>query len=428
MDIKSVQQTLSDLGLLDPPADGIWGGVSSWALGIVMGGTVQPEAVTSSAVEAALTAATPLPLTPGDDLAGLMVRGALARGAWICRHPKCYNIIYAEGTNLDGAGNGDPPNQFMAIRTLIQVGSDGVPRFASIPGGGVAKWIATTEPSKYWTENPMDPHGAARLILGQQKAWVMGEYDNAPALKQADELAVQRDPNMTYKRYGPIYRGTHFGIHHHKDYGYPRNDEGRSSAGCCVGWQVDGHLQFMKLLATDARYIASNGYKFSSTILLHADLPALAPGAPPAVAPDVVSLRRMNIWMTVLAGHSQKDGDDTDYSAYTGNQIDPNMVGFSVSFYFDQPRPWVRAFNPTTGKVCEGPLVDVGPGLTHDPWWNDPNGLPGAHSGAGLDATPAAWRALGFDPQDGKARINFELIKPPSPPAGRTAASWTPQG
>src|SRR5262245_45011979 len=106
MDIKSVQQRLSDLGLLDPPAAGIWGGVSSWALGIAMGGSVQPEAVTSPAVDAALAAATPLPLEPGDDLPGLMVRAAISRGAWICRHPQCFNIIYAEGTNLDGTGNG----------------------------------------------------------------------------------------------------------------------------------------------------------------------------------------------------------------------------------------------------------------------------------------------------------------------------------
>jgi hypothetical protein len=422
MDIKSVQQRLSYLGLLDPPADGMWGGVSTWALGIVMGGSVQPEAVTSPAVEAALTAATPLPLTPGNDLPGLMVRAAQARGAWICRHPGCYNIVYAEGTNLDGTGNGDPPNQFMAIRTLIQIGSDGVPRFASIPGGGVANWIATTEPSKYWTENPMNPNGAARLIPGQQKAWVMGEYDNAPALKQAGELAVQRDKDKTYKRYGPIYRGTHFGIHHHKDYGYPRNNEGRSSAGCCVGWQVNGHLEFMNLLATDARYKASHGYMFSSTLLLHSDLVAPALVAAASASMDALSRRCMNISMTVLDGHSRKDDDGIDHSAYTINQVDPNMIGFSVSFHFDQPRPWVRAFNPAGEKVCEGPLVDVGPGLTHDPWWNDPTGRPGARNGAGLDATPAAWRALGFDPNVGKVRVHFELIRPPS-----SAASWTPQ-
>jgi hypothetical protein len=140
---------------------------------------------------------------------------------------------------------------------------------------------------------------------------------------------------------------------------------------------------------------------------------------------DALSRRCMNIWMTVLEGHSQKDGgDDIEYSAYTGTLIDPNMVGFAVSFHFDQPRPWVRAFNPASGQMCEGPLVDVGPGLTHDPWWHDPNGQPGARNGAGLEATPAAWRALGFDPQVGKVRVNFELI---NPPADRTA-SWTPQG
>jgi hypothetical protein len=93
-----------------------------------MGGPVQTEAVTSLAVEAKLGTAQPLPLNPGDDLPGAMVKAALARGAWICRHPKCFNLIYAEGTDLDGSDNGDPPNHFASIRTLIVIGDDGIPR------------------------------------------------------------------------------------------------------------------------------------------------------------------------------------------------------------------------------------------------------------------------------------------------------------
>lgn len=417
MNITEVQTKLTELGLLDPPADGVWGGVSSWALAQVMGGPVQTESVTSKAVEDKLLAARPLPLVPGDDLAGLAVKATLAHGGWICRHPKCFNLIYMEGTNLDGNGNGDPPNHFAALRTLIVVGADGIPHYAPVPGGGIAKWIATTEPSRYWTENPMNDLGAARLILGQQKGWTMGEYHDVAALIEAANLKVQRDPDATYKRYGPVYTGQ-FGIHHHVDYGYPINDEGRSSAGCCVGWNTDQHETFMSMEATDPRYRANHGYKFMSSIVTHADLLAVK-GATlmlPA-SPDAVSRRCNNIWMTFFA-----DSDDPEDSAYTGDPIDPNSVGFSVSYRFPHPRPWVRCWNRDTGKKVEGPLVDVGPGLTNDPWWIDPNGQPGAHNGAGLDATPAVWRQLGLDLDLGKVRVDFELFRAPD------HASWKPQG
>jgi len=424
MDIKTVQQHLHGLGLLDD-ADGRWGPVSSWALSQVMGGPVQVEAVTSQAVEDKILAATQLPLNPGADLAGIMVSAAIARGAWICRHPKCFNIIYAEGTNPDGSDNGDPPNHFAAIRTMIQVGTDGIPRFASVPGGGIAKWIATTEPGRYWTENPMNPNGAARLTLGQQKAWVVGEYHNGPALLQASDVTVQRDPNATYKRYGRIYTGS-YGIHHHADYSYSRNDQGHSSAGCCVGWNQNSHFnEFIPLCKKDPRYVASHGYLFMSTILTNSDLVAQQPKGrmrlPQAAPPDpsARSPRHDHIWMTVFAGHSQRDGgDDPETSAYTGDPIDPTKVGFSVSYRFHEPRPWVRAWNGD--HTVDGPLVDVGPGLTHDPWFDDPNGRPGARNNAGLDATPEAWKQLGLDPRLGKVRVSFQLIQSP------TFEKWRP--
>jgi hypothetical protein len=429
MDIISIQKKLSELGLLDPPADGTWGPVSSWALGVVMGGPVQTEAITSQAVEDKLLAAQPLPLNPGTDLPSLMVKAAIARGAWICRHPKCSNLIYAEGTDLDGSDNGDPPNHFAAIRTLIVIGTDGIPRFAPAPGGGVAKWIATTEPSRWWTENPMSDLGAARLTLGQHLGkWAPGQYHNGPALMQVRDTTVQRDPNATYKRYGKIYTGN-FGIEHHADYGYPRNNQGRSSAGCCVALSSDGHFnQFVPLYLADVRYRASHGYLFSATILTHADLVAQQPAKKGTtslaqvvpVPPDARSPRHDNIWMTVFAGLSKADGGyDPEDSAYTGARIDPKKVGFSVSYHFSEPRPWVRAWNGS--KTVDGPLVDVGPGLTHDPWFDDPHGQPGANNHAGLDATPAAWRALGLDPRDGKVRISMQLIKPPA------LAAWKPK-
>lgn len=411
-DIATVQKRLGELGLLDPPADGLFGGVSAWALGIAMGGPVQAEAVTSAAVEQALAAAQSLPLNPGTDLASLVVRAQQTRGDWIARHASCVNFCCIEGTNLDGGANDDAPNQFKAIKIAYRIEAvTGIPRL-------IDKWIVTTQPSRYWTENPMNPNGAARVVPGQYKAWCMGYYHDAAAWMQAGELAVQRDSKQTFKRYGPIYRGSDFGIHNHQDYGYPRNDEGRSSAGCWVTWQQSDHDKFIALSRGDARFRASNGYRFLGNLLLHADLPSVVSAAPGS--PDAISRRCTNIWMTVFAGRNRADGgNDPEDSAYTGKRIDPDVVGFSLPYHFLQPRPWVRCFYKD--RVCEGPLVDVGPGGggpggTHDPYWLDPDGRPADETnggnGAGLDATPAAWRKLGLDPLIGKIRVDWELFRP----------------
>lgn len=406
-DIITVQKRLGELGYLDPPADGMWGGVSGLALGYAMGGPVQAEAVTSKAVEDALAALQPLPLNPGTDLTGQVIRAMQAKSYWIGRHPKYVNFACVEGTDIDGSANDDAPNQFKAIKLAIRMSDAGIPQC-------IGKWIVTTQPSRYWTENPMNPNGAARVCPGQWKSWVMGEYHGNPAWVQAGELAVQRDPNATYKRYGPIYRGSDFGIHNHQDYGYPRNDEGRSSAGCWVTWKESDHEQFIELSRGDARYRASNGYRFIGNLLLHSDLPLVAAAAP--ASPDAISRRCANIWMTVFAGANRSEGGyDPNDSAYTNKPIDPEVAGFSLPLHFEQPRPWVRAFYK--GRSFAAPLCDVGPGHTHDPYWLDPDGRPLTEedgNGAGLDATPAAWRGLGLDPQVGKIRVDWELFRPKS--------------
>ena len=268
----------------------------------------------------------------------------------------------------------------------------------------------------------MNPGGAARVVPGQYKAWVMGEYHDRPALREAGELAVQRDPRGTYKRYGPILHGSNFGIHHHDDYGYPRNDLGRSSAGCWVTWSHDDHMKYIALCKSDARYKASHGYKFIGTLLTREDLgpnTAVRPQAAPIEAlTDAVSPRHDHVYMTVFAG-----GDDPERSAYTGERIDLNKVGFSVSYRFSRPKPWVRCW--IGEKMVEGPLVDVGPGFTDDPWFLDPNGKPRARNGAGLDATPEVWRQLGIsrsNPDYGGIRCSFQLIRPPH------EDNWKPRG
>ena len=105
-------------------------------------------------------------------------------------------------------------------------------------------------------------------------AWRRVRPNQAVALARAD-ITVYRDKDKIYKRYGPTYTGD-FGIHNHQGYDYPRNDEGRSSAGCLVGRLNDGHRDFMRLVQTDKRFMANNGYHFMVTVMPASDVVATA--------------------------------------------------------------------------------------------------------------------------------------------------------
>src|SRR5262249_9358372 len=94
--VIAVQQRLSELGYLDPPADGGWGPVSKWALQAFCMRAGVPfalEAITP-AMKDALANAKPLLLNPGSGLASRIVRAMLAKGYWLARHPDCVNIVY----------------------------------------------------------------------------------------------------------------------------------------------------------------------------------------------------------------------------------------------------------------------------------------------------------------------------------------------
>jgi len=94
------KRMLINCGYLDAPADGGYGPAAKWALaafakqtGLAFSGNL------TAAVKKALLAAQPLPLAPGKDLAGKIVRAMQANNYWIARHPDCRNIVYAEGLN-----------------------------------------------------------------------------------------------------------------------------------------------------------------------------------------------------------------------------------------------------------------------------------------------------------------------------------------
>lgn len=140
------------------------------------------------------------------------------------------NIVYIEGVDPDTfALNDDALDYWNDTRNIIL--SDGTILMSC---------SATTEPGKYYTENPLNPSGAARIAFGQHKdAWAFGNHKDQKALVQVGEITVFRDFNEDGLRTGDkTYTGL-FGINQHTTasnaLGMCPEEVGRWSAGCLVG-------------------------------------------------------------------------------------------------------------------------------------------------------------------------------------------------
>ena len=267
--VRDVQGQLSIAGILDPPVDSKWGAVSQWALGTYLerGGFDPDRGITREAAArlSAENAGGLFGISIGEGLASRAIAAMQRHGYWVSRHPKCLNIVYFEGMNVDGSANENRPNEFNDARLLISISSKGEPILE-------AGWDATTEPGRHYTEQPMEPTGAARIAFGQYKSWVVGTHlagrpSGHEALVQAEQVTVCRDLNQDYSRAGDkMYTGV-FGINQHWGYDLPKGNLANSSAGCLVGRTKDGHRDFMRLLQGDSRYRASKAYRFVTTIL-----------------------------------------------------------------------------------------------------------------------------------------------------------------
>jgi hypothetical protein len=265
---REVQTRLAVAGLLDPPSDGKFGAVSSWALQefCKARGLAFDQALTAPVASALLgddVAATFL-LQPGNDFAGRIVKALQKRGDWICRHPACFNIVYVEGANPDGTKNDNKPNEFNDVRILLQTDKNGTCKI-------VKAWEGTTEPGRQFTMNPLDPKGAARIAFGQYKAWSVGTHHPGQkgahaALVQVEDIHIFRDLNKDFKREGDKEFTGVFAINQHWGYDAPKNDLKNTSAGCLVGRTKDGHREFMKLVKSDPRFKANNGYRFMTSV------------------------------------------------------------------------------------------------------------------------------------------------------------------
>lgn len=270
---RQVQVILASHKLLDPPVDGRWGTISQRALTIFQREAgLNPDGLLGPRTAEALieTKAGSLSVTPnlilGTDLASRIVK--------LCEQKKYrlstdgINIIYVEGMNPDGTFNDDRPDEFNDTRLLLSF-RHGKPEITD-------RWEGTTEPGTYYTVNPMNPNGAARIAFGQYKAWQVGIHGNSEphaALVQVAPVPVHRDRNKDYARAGDqIFTGL-FGINQHHGYDLPRRSIGFASAGCLVGRTRRAHLQeFMDIVCQDKRYLANRNFMFPTTILWSGDL------------------------------------------------------------------------------------------------------------------------------------------------------------
>lgn len=267
---REFQAQLGRIGLLDPPADGDFGPVTTWAWGQFcrIAEAAEGGRLTAS-LAGLLLSREPLPLdASGADLASRALRLMQERGYWIARHPDCVNIVYLEGTNPDGTPNDDAIDAYNDLRCAIAV-RNGEPVM-------LGAWEATTQPGWHYILNPLpdtpDPvRGAAQIALGQFKAWCVGmHHANLPnaqeALVQRGKIRIHRDNDRNGKREGdPVFERADYGINQH--HGSNSAHVGKHSAGCLVGQSVAGHREFMRWVKSDPRYVASSAYKFMTAVV-----------------------------------------------------------------------------------------------------------------------------------------------------------------
>jgi len=270
---REIQDRLGKARLLDPPTDGNFGSASRWALGAFFHlASLDPaKGIDSAAAQALLgDVGRLLPITAGTALGDRLAAAMTQGGYWMSHHPECFNIIYVEGMSPDGSPNDNKPDHFNDARFLLQVKKGGVPTV-------VGAWEATTEAGKLYTLNPMVPAGAARIALGQQKAWSVGLHPGSganqhEALIQTGQILVHRDLNEDFMRDGDKTETGFFGVNQHWGYDLPVSQVKDASAGCLVGRETSGHRAFMALLKTDPRYGANHAYRFMTTVLRASDI------------------------------------------------------------------------------------------------------------------------------------------------------------
>ncbi len=138
------------------------------------------------------------------------------------------NMVVMEDSDEDGNPIPNTPDVFNDRFLVIK--RDGTILFNA---------TSTSEPGKFYTLNPLNPNGAARIAITQHvDVWSIGTHKNQKgALVQTAPITVWRDGNRDYMRAGDKSFTGLFGINIHTtsaSLGASPTTIGKWSAGCVV--------------------------------------------------------------------------------------------------------------------------------------------------------------------------------------------------
>lgn len=200
------------------------------------------------------------PIAPAHhDFAAAVVAAMAAHGCKV----DPYNIVYVAGRNPDGTKNANRKNAFDDLRMVIKVDAGA----ATMLGA----WPATIETGVRYTQNPINPKGAARIDWGRQECWQVGIHrgSHEALVQTGGQVRVWRDANKDYSRDGDALDTGWFGINQHSTGGAdaPLDDIGSHSAGCLVTPHMDWHRKFMALVKAFPDYVANKNHVFATTVM-----------------------------------------------------------------------------------------------------------------------------------------------------------------
>jgi hypothetical protein len=198
---------------------------------------------------------------PPSNLANRIFNLCNDRGYALDLQPGAVNIIGIEGMSPSGNPNNDAPDQWNDSIGLLSL-VDRVPKMLCLYQG-------TTEPGRYYTMNPLNPGGAARLQLGQhKKLWIVGQHRGYEAMQQVGAATLVRDKNRNAQRDDKVTveRGNGINLHSTSPRFIPSIVD-RFSAGCVVIQRWNEFQQLMKLIKGSTQYKNNRSAQFDFTLL-----------------------------------------------------------------------------------------------------------------------------------------------------------------
>lgn len=180
---------------------------------------------------------------------------------YISRGTDTFNVLFIEDITKDWKPHNGTLDKWDDLCVVWQCQHNGTANIIKV-------WDkVTTEPGRFYTVNPCNINGAARIAFGQYKAYMIGTHGSSrrtmhQGFREELPILVHRDLNKDGKRTGDKIQKGVFYCNWHSTIGGNLNSIGRWSAGCSVFQDMGNFKEFLNLLKTDRRYQHDNGYAF----------------------------------------------------------------------------------------------------------------------------------------------------------------------